>query len=98
MVPDEDEDITLVIGCSDAVAREAAPSSANVIINDDIMQGMPPGAVNLVKVASVMGRGPNHKDNGESAHRLEDDGQMNVDRRDIEKRTTDRASDGERSA
>ena len=84
-------------GCSDAVAREAAPSSANVILNDDITPEMPPGAVNLGKVTSTMGRGPIEQDDGESVHRLKDDAQLNNDCRVTDARTTDKTSDGERS-
>ena len=71
MVPDEAEEIA-EIGCSDAVAREAAPSSA-IIDDSDIAQRMPPGAVNLIQVASAMVRGPIQQECGESPHRLEDD-------------------------
>ena len=79
MVPEGEANIAMNSGCSNAVAREAAPSSANVIMIDNIMQRMPQKAVNLVQVASVMGRGPNHQDDGESGHRLEDDAQVNDD-------------------
>ena len=75
VVPDQEESIIIDIGCSDAVAREAAPSSAT----DDsieIAQRMPPGALNLSKATSAMGRGPNHNDVGELGHRLEDDAQV----------------------
>ena len=63
-------------GCSDAVAREAAPSSADVNRIDDIVQRMPSGAVNLSKVASRMGRGPIQGDvDGESENRRLEDAQ-----------------------
>ena len=65
VVPDKEEIIAVNIGCSDAVAREAAPSSANVTLNDNIMQRMPLKAVNLVQAASAMGRGSNYHKNGE---------------------------------
>ena len=76
-VPDEGENIMIDIGCSNAVAREAAPSSATDDVDINIVQRMPPGAVNLVKVASAMGRGPIQTNGDESAQRLEDDGDIN---------------------
>ena len=72
MVPEEEMNVAMISGCSDAVVREAAPSSASGNTTD-IAQRMPSGAVNLTQVASAMGRGPNHVDDGESAHRLEDE-------------------------
>ena len=71
VVPDQERDDIVDIGCSDAVAREAAPSSATSG-HTDIVQRMPPGAVNLEQVASAMGRGPILNDDGESGRRLED--------------------------
>ena len=71
MVPDEEANILANIGCSDAVALEAAPSSATDK-EVDIVQRMPLGAVNLGKVASAMGRGPINDQDGESGRRLED--------------------------
>ena len=56
------------------MAREAAPSSATDDINIDIVQRMAHKPVNLGQATSAMGRGPNHQDDGESAHRLEDIG------------------------
>ena len=78
VVPDKNEGDD---GCSNAVAREAAPSSATDGTDVDIAQRMPSGAVNLKQVASAMGRGPTQNDDGESAHRLEDDATVNGDRR-----------------
>ena len=72
-------DIAGNLGCSSAVAREAASSSATDIMNDDIVQRMPSGALNLQKVASAMGRGPNHDDDGELDHRLECDSETHKD-------------------
>jgi hypothetical protein len=75
IVPDEEDNIANDIGCSDAVAREAAPSSAT---DDsiDIAQRMAHGPVNLVQATSVMGRGPIRQNGfGVSAHRLENDAQ-----------------------
>ena len=74
---DDQDGITGNIGCSSAVAREAAPSLATNVHNIDIASRMPPGAVNLRSVTSAMGRGPNHEDDGESAHRLEDGDDIN---------------------
>ena len=74
-VPDDGNDIGADSGCSNAVAREAAPSSASGN-HTYIVSRMPPGAVNLFKATSAMGRGPNHNDVGELGHRLEDDAQV----------------------
>ena len=78
------------------MAREAAPSSATSDVAADIARRMPPGAVNLTTVTSAVGRGPIQNDDGESAYRLEDDEQMNVDRRVTDTRTTDKTSDATR--
>ena len=95
MVPDEEENIAN-IGCSDAVAREAAPSSASGNITD-IAPRMSTTAVSLAQVTSAVGRGPIHNDVGELGHRLEDDAQLQADRRVTDSRTTDKTSDVERS-
>ena len=57
--PDEQNVIVEVSGCSNAVAREAAPSSAISVHNIDIVQRMAKTPVNLVKVTSAVGRGLN---------------------------------------
>ena len=79
-VPNDRNEIGAYNGCSNAVAREAAPSSASGNTTD-IVQRMPSGAVNLSKVASTMGRGHNHQQDGESGARLEDDAQVQGNRR-----------------
>ena len=89
-VPDEEIDISGDHGCSNAVTREAAPSSATNDEIFDIAQRMPPGAVNLEQVARAMGRGPNYLDDGELDQKLEDDGDMH---RDIRKVTDERTLD-----
>ena len=71
VVPDGMNVISNDKGCSNAMAREAAPSSANDI-HVNIVQRMPSGAVNLKQVTSAMGRGPILNDDGESGRRLED--------------------------
>ena len=81
--------MTVPDGCSNAVASEAAPSSARVILNDNIVQRMPLKAVNLGQVASAMGRGPNNVDDGESGGRLEDIGRPEGSQREIEKTSDD---------
>ena len=58
-VPDDKNDIATDIGCSDAVAIEAAPSSATIDACIDIACRMPQWAVNLQKEPSAMGRGLN---------------------------------------
>ena len=54
VVPDQEESIIIDIGCSDAVAREAAPSSAKDD-NIDIAQRMAQKPVNLNKATSTIG-------------------------------------------
>jgi hypothetical protein len=97
---DDRNKITGNIGCSNAVAREAAPSSATdaTDIDIDIAQRMAHKPVNLRQATSAMGRGPIQNDDGESAHRLEDDAQVNDDRRVTETRTTDKTPDDVKSA
>ena len=54
------------------------------------------GPVNLIKATSAMGRGPIHKDDGESPHRLEDDAQVNIRGRITGTCTTEKTSDAQR--
>jgi hypothetical protein len=71
-VPDEERNNLGNIGCANAVAREAAPSSATNGACIDIARRMPQGAVNLQKEPSAMGRGVNMRKNGELGQQLED--------------------------
>ena len=93
--PDEEDNILANIGCSDAVAREAAPSSASGN-RTDIVQRMARKPVNLQQVPSAMGRGPIQDDDGESAHRLEDIAQMMDDRRVTDTYSTNKTSNVKR--
>ena len=72
-IPDDDVNK----GCSNALASEAAPSSATSY-STDIVQRMARKPVNLTKVASSMGRGPIQNADGESDHRLKDNAQADV--------------------
>ena len=72
-VLNQERDITLQKnGCSKAVARRAALTSATDGSMSDIVRGMGQNPVNPLMVTSAMGRGGNHSKIGESPHRLED--------------------------
>ena len=87
-VPDDGNDIGADSGCSNAVAREAAPSSASGD-HTDIAQRMARKPVNLKEATSVMGRGLNSKNDGESDGRLEDINRPQGNQRKIEKTSDD---------
>ena len=59
-------------GCSKAVARRAALTSATDGLISDIVRGMGQNPVNPFNATSAMGRGSNLGTIGESVHRLED--------------------------
>ena len=77
-VLDDDGNIAGNLRCSDAVALEAAPSSATDDADVDITRRMALKPVNLYKATSAMGRGPitDDDDDGESENRRLNDAQI----------------------